>query len=153
LNEPPPPWLLEPQWFFPFFALFWAGISGLLAILGGWASLATYFRAEDSVDGERFRFVSGSMGLRFLPVTYGNCLFITVNESGFRLSILFLFRILSPPLFIPWKSVASVERKHFLFFPYTVVQLRDQWPRISIQGGAGREMERIYAHRTGSNAP
>jgi len=151
LHQPPPPWLLEPQWFFPFFALFWAGITGLLAILGGWASLATYFRAEGRVEGERFRFVSGSMGIRFLPVSYGNCLFVTVNEAGFRLSIFFPFRILSPPLFIPWKSVASVESKRLLFFRYTVVHLRDQWPRISIRGNAGRQIEQGYAHASGPN--
>ena len=125
----------------------------MLAILGGWASLATYFRANGPVQGERFRFVSGSMGARFLPVSYGSCLFLTVNETGFRVAILFLFRLLSPPLFIPWKAVASVEPKRFLFFRYTVVHLRDQWPRISIRGTAGREIELAYGRVSGSNVP
>ncbi len=153
VNEPSPLWLLEPQWFFPFFALFWCAITALLAILGGWASLATYFRAAAPVEGERFRFVSGSMGARFLPVNYGNCLFVTVNETGFRLSILLLFRLLSPPLFIPWKVVTSVEPKRFLYFRYTVVKLRDQWPRISLAGKAGRQIEQAYASASGSTAP
>jgi hypothetical protein len=133
--------------------LFWAGICGLLALLGGWAGLATYYRADGPVEGERFRFVSGSMGIRFLPVSYGSCLFVAVNEAGFRLSIFFPFRIMSPPLFIPWKSVASVESTRFLFFPYTVVHLRDQWPRISIRGNAGREIEQAYRRASGSNVP
>ena len=109
VNQPAPPWLLEPQWFFPFFALFWFTVTALLAILSGWRSLATYFRTEAPVEGEQFRFVSGSMGARFFPVSYRNCLFVTVNETGFGLSILALLRLLSPPLFIPWEAVASVE--------------------------------------------
>jgi hypothetical protein len=154
LHQPPPPWLLEPQWFFALFVLLWAGVTGLLAILGGWASLATYFRADGPVQGDRFRFVSGSMGIRFLPVNYGNCLFVTVNDAGFRLSIFFLFRIFSPPLFIPWKAIASIETKRFLFFyPYIVVQLQDQWPRISIYGGAGRRIAQAHGRGSGSNVP
>lgn len=153
MHQPPPPWLLEPRWFLPFFALFWAAITGLLAIVGGWASLATSFRAEGPVEGEYLRFVSGSIGTRFIPVSYGNCLFITVNEAGFRLSILFPFRLLSPPLFIPWKAVASLEAKRFLFFSYSVVRLRDQWPRISVRGSAGRQLEQAYARASGSNVP
>lgn len=152
MNQPPPPWLLEPQWFFPFFVIFWAGITGLLAILGGWAGLAGYFRADGQVEGERFRFVSGSVGARFLPVSYGSCLFLTVNQTGFRLAILFLFRMLSPPLFIPWKAVVAVEPKRFLFFRYTVVHLRDQWPRISIRGTAGRQLELAYGRASGAQA-
>jgi hypothetical protein len=151
--QSPSPELLEPQWFFPLFALLWVTITGLLAILGGWASLATYFRAGGAVEGERFRFVSGSMGARFLPVHYGNCLFVTVNETGFRLSIFFPFRLLSPPLFIPWNAVASVALKRFLFFRYVVVHLRDQWPRISIRGGAGQRIEQAYRRISGSNVP
>src|SRR5580698_5650204 len=153
MNQPPPSWLLEPQWFFLFFVLFWAGICGLLAILGGWASLATYFRAVDNVDGVRLRFASGSMGIRFFPVHYGNCLFVTVTDTGFRLSILFLFRVLSPPLFIPWTSVASIEPKRFLFFSYTVVKLREQWPIISVRGRAGRQIEQAYARTSSSKVP
>ncbi len=153
MNQPLPSWLSEPQWFFLFFVLFWAGICGLLAILGGWASLATYFRAGDNVDGVRFRYASGSMGIRFFPVHYGSCLFITVTDTGFRLSILFLFRVLSPPLFIPWTSVASIEPKRFLFFSYTVIKLREQWPIIFVRGRAGRQIEQAYARASISNVP
>ena len=36
---------MEPQWFFPLFIAMWFGITGLLAHLGGWASLARRYRA------------------------------------------------------------------------------------------------------------
>jgi len=131
----------------------WLGVSGVLALVSGWSGLATHFRAEDSVQGERFRFASGSMGVRLFPVHYGNCLFVTVNENGFGLAILFLFRMFSPPLFIPWSAIASIEPKRFLLFGYTLVHLREQWPTISLRGSAGREVAQVYARRGGSNVP
>ena len=42
------PAFLDPQWFFPLFVVMWFTITGLLAHLGGWASFATVFRAENS---------------------------------------------------------------------------------------------------------
>ena len=148
----PPPELMEPLWFFPFFAAMWCGISALLAMLGGWAWLARSFKAEQSTQGKRFRFVSGSMGASVLPVSYSGCLFITVGETGFRLSILFLFRLLSPPLFIPWRAIESVESRRLLLSRRTVIRIRDRWPTISIRGEAGEELQRAYAGQNRSNA-
>lgn len=128
MSQFPPRELLEPQWFIPFFALMWFVIGGGLALLSGWWSLASRFRAVGAVAGKRLRLVSGSMGVRFLPVNYGNCLFVTVNDKGFRLGILFLFRFLSPPLFIPWERVESVVEKRFLFMRYAAVRIRETGP-------------------------
>jgi hypothetical protein len=87
------------------------------------------------------------MGAGLFPATsYGNCLFLTVNEMGFRLSILFVFRLLSPPLFIPWQAVASVESKRFLFIPYTVVRLQRGWPTITFRGAAGRAVQDAFVN-------
>lgn len=147
LHQPAPQWLADPQWLFPIFILAWLGVTGLLSVLGGWSGLASRFRAEEPVLGERFHFVSGSMGNRFLPVRYGNCLFVTVSDSGLGLSIFFPFRLLSPPLFIPWSAVAAIEQKRFLFVSYSVMRFRDQWPTISIRGGAGRRMAEVYASK------
>ncbi|BBB62616.1 hypothetical protein UNDKW_4343 [Undibacterium sp. KW1] len=63
------------------FVLF-LGISTILPFLGGWASLATHYRATQAATGERFRFVSGSMGSRFFTVNYGSCLFVSVRDVG-----------------------------------------------------------------------
>ena len=140
----PFPEFLQPQWFFPLFIGMWLVITGLLAHLGGWASLASSFRAEREFDGERFRFNSGSLGWSFFPVQYGNCLFVTVNPEGLRLSIFFMFRFLSPPLFIPWAKMESVEEKQIFFFKYYVLSVRDHWPRISLRGAAGRHAKEAY---------
>jgi hypothetical protein len=146
-------YLEQPQWLVLFVALVWVVISGLLALLGGWLRLATAFRAEEQVDGEKFRFVSGSLGVRALPVRYNNCFFLTVNDSGFRLSIVLLFRLFCPPLFIPWRAVESVDVRRVLLLRYTVVRLREHWPILSIRGSAGRRIEELYARAAGGTRP
>jgi len=152
VSQFPPSELLEPQWFIPFFAVMWFGAGGALALLSGWWSLASHFRAVNTVAGERFRFVSGSMGFRFFPVNYGNCLFLTVNDKGFRLAILFLFRFLSPPLFIPWERVESVVERRFLFMRYAAIRVRESWPNLSFYGKAGKGILEAYARVSSKRA-
>jgi hypothetical protein len=130
----------------------WFGITGLLANLGGWAHIARSYPVGAAPSGRRFSFVSGSMGMRFLPVHYGNCLFLDVGVSGFRLSILLPFRFLAPPMFIPWPDVTSVTTKKFLFVSYVVITIRDQWPTISIRGRAGRCIQETYSLGGARNA-
>lgn len=147
------PAYMQPQWFFPLFAIVWFGIGGLIAYTSGWARLAATFRASQPVAGERFRFVSGSMGAAFFPVNYGGCLFFAVGDMGIRLSVLFLFRLLSPPLFIPWSQVESVTAKRSLFGRYAVIRVRNHWPTISVRGRAGRFIEETYARASAHGAP
>jgi hypothetical protein len=143
--QSPPSELFQPQWFLPFFLCFWLAISAVLALAGGWFSLSREFSSDEAIEGERFRFASGSLGRWPFPVTaYRSCLFLTVNNSGFRLSILFVFRFLSPPLFIPWSAVKSVEPGRFLFVRYTLVRLLRGWPALAISGRAGQGLAEIY---------
>jgi hypothetical protein len=122
----------------------WLGITGLLAHIGGWATLASSFPAQGDIDGERFRFASGSIGWRYFPVSYGNCLFVTINSEGLRLSILFPFRFQSPPFFVPWSSAESVDEKRLFFFKYYVLNIRDHWPRITLRGSTGRRAKEAF---------
>ena len=152
MSETSVPSFMEAQWFYPLFVLVWFGLTGLLAHFGGWASLARRYRATRRPDGRRFRFASGSMGSRILPVSYGGCLFVTANDEGLYLSILFLFRFQSPPLLIPWSEMESVTEKRFIMSTYTAIRVRDQWPTISLRGRAGHYVRDAYAHLT-SAAP
>jgi hypothetical protein len=139
----PAPELLQPQWFIPFFL--WLAICAVSTLAGGWFSLSREFRSDEMIEGERFRFASGSLGAWPFPVTaYGGCLFMTVNDSGFRLSILFLFRFLSPPLFIPWSAVNTVQTGRSLFVRYTLVRLRRGWPTVALCGKAGQCLAEMY---------
>jgi hypothetical protein len=135
----------ESRWFFLVFLTMWIGVTGLLARLSGWAGLARRFPVGTAPSGQNFRFVSGSMGRRLFPVSYGNCLFLDVGPYGLKLSILFLFRFQSPPMFIPWSQVESVTDKRILFIPYVAIKIRDQWPIISIRGQAAQCLRDTYA--------
>ena len=91
------------------------------------------------------------MGRWPFPVTnYGGCLFLTVNDRGFRLSIFLPFRFLSPPLFIPWAAVKTVENGRFLFVRYTLVHLMRGWPALAFRGRAGQYIAQTYGRLTGA---
>jgi hypothetical protein len=131
MQIPPDP---SSPWIIVFTAAMWLGVTGLLATLSGWTSLATQWRAQEDPKGERFSLRSGSIGVRFLAVPYRNCLTITISDRGLGLSQLFLLRFLSPPLFIPWAQVASVNGGRFLLFRHVVVQPANHWSRITLYG-------------------
>jgi hypothetical protein len=130
----------DSPWFLPAFALLWIGVTAGLALLSGWTNLAEEFRSEQPVDGERFRFASAAIGARLFPVGYSNCLFLIVGPMGIGVSIFFLFRLLSPPLYIPWARVESVEQRRFLFLKSTVVRVAGHWPELKIYGRAGQHI-------------
>jgi hypothetical protein len=87
--------------------------------MSGWWELSRIYRATVSQNGKRFWFQSASMRM---GTNYGNCLIVGVNSEGIRVSVLFLFRIGHPPLFVPWPDV-SMREKRFLFF-FKQVELR-----------------------------
>jgi hypothetical protein len=134
----------------PLIVAAWFGMTGLLAHASGWARLARSFRATLPASGERFRFASGSMGGRILPVNYGGCLFIAVSEAGIHLSLLYPFRFQSPALFLPWSQVESVAEKTFIFSTYTAIRVRGHWPTISVRGRAGQFIRGVYAQVSAS---
>ena len=125
--------------------MLWIFISGLLAVLGGWSSLATKFCADRPLQGESFGWVSGSMGFEFFAVNYGGCLRVTTGSVGLGLSVFPLFRAFSPPLLIPWREIRSVEGKRILFSSYTVIRLRNHWSTIKIRGKAGDHIQKSFA--------
>jgi hypothetical protein len=138
------PVFLEPPWFFLTFVALWFGMTGLLAHWSGWASLGRQYAATEPVSGKRYFFSSGSMGRKFLSVNYGNCLFVTTNSKGLHIAILFPFRFLCPPLFIPWSGFESVQRRSFLFFPYYVLTIRGHLARIVLYAWTGRSAKEAY---------
>jgi hypothetical protein len=134
-------------------ALLWLGICALLARVGGCSTLAGPHRARYRVVGERFRFVSASMGKPRLPVDDQGCLFMVVNRHGLHISLLFPFRFGSPPLFIPWSAVESVTEKPFLHTFGVAVKPRDHWPIIRVPGRAGHMIREAHAVSRSSPAP
>src|SRR5476651_854887 len=96
------PPLFQAPWFVLVFAAFWLCVTGALAHVAGWASLARSYRAAGPITGDSFRFASGSVGRRCFPVNYRGCLFLTLGAEGLYMSMFMPFRFQSPALCIPW---------------------------------------------------
>jgi hypothetical protein len=128
---------LDTEWFFPAIVGLWLAFSGFLSIFGGWHELAERFSDGKSLEGERFRFRSGAIGWKLFPVNYGNCLFVTVSQDGFALSIL-LIRFMHPKLVIPWSAVQRCEPVKFWFVKYIAVYINGFKQRILFSGSLGQ---------------
>lgn len=140
------PEYMRPQWFFPLFAVAWFAVCALLSYLSGWRQLSARFADPRSIEGDRFRFVSASIGaIPLLPVNYSSCLFVTVGDAGLSMSLLFVFRFLSPTLHIPWSQVRSVQAKCRFFGNRTVVELRESNIKITLFGRAGRRALEVFS--------
>lgn len=149
----PTPAFLELHWLLPLFVVLWTGLSALLATLAGWPWLAKRFASEQPVTGETFRFASGSMGATiWLPVSYRCSLFYTVADSGLHMSVLVLFRLLSPPLFIPWEQVASINQERVWLLNTSVIRLRDTPIMIMVRGRVADAVNSAYARYTSRKA-
>lgn len=133
-----------PALFIAVFSLGWIGLSALLSVMSGWGQLASKFRSNSAIDGEKFRFSSMSIVSGIFPINYGNCVFITVGRSGFALSVLFLFRLFHPPLFISWSEIEAVRPELRWFSSITAVTIKGFNKRIMIRGRAGRKILQSY---------
>ncbi len=117
--------------------VFWLGFGVALAVKSGWTTLAKAFPSPQRVEGRRFRFASAAMGSS-VPVRYGNCLFVTVGDAGIRIAVTFPYRLLSPPLFIAWRDVSTVEvTAPTSYFPATTIHLHGRPQFIRFRGDIG----------------
>lgn len=98
---------------FPFlFAAMWVVVCQLISLIGGWRELAKEYHTEHPFSGELFRFQSAQMRGK---MNYNNCLTVGANVEGLYLSVLFVFRLGHPPLFIPWSDVSGTIEKRRWF--------------------------------------
>lgn len=123
----------------------WLAGVAVMARVAGWHRLAAPFPAAAAVpEGERFRFLSGSMGSPHFPIRYRRCLHLVVAEQGFYLSLMFPFKFHSPAVFIPWSSVQEMrEKQHFSNRSCTVL-VCGHWPHITFAGQAGQVLLAVY---------
>jgi hypothetical protein len=127
------------------FPALWISISSVLSLAGGWSLLAERFTATGSETGKEFRFATALFRKnRMLPVTYRGSLFITVGKNGVGLSLVFIFRFLSPALFIPWQQIESVTEQRHLFGRYGVLNIRNCPVKILLPGNAGNCLIETY---------
>ena len=100
----PSPWLFI--LLFPvFFAVLWLFVTGLLAYLSGWRSLARSYRGHPSAPADGVRMGSASMARWLVPVHFRNILNVTIGSDGLGLSLFPLFAAACPPLLVPWSEM------------------------------------------------
>jgi len=129
---------------FCFFAL-----PAIILWVSGWQTLAKHFRAVDIVTGTQFDFCSGRIGRsQIRGVNYNRCLFVTICQDGFRLSIIPPFSLFAPPLFLPFSKIIGVNEEKFLFFKYQVISLADVLVTVSLYGKAGQALLDAYNLRS-----
>ncbi len=142
--------MLLPVFLIAVLALLWIGVSALLSKLSGWSLLAERFPGAEPHTGKQFRFASGFIRrFRLFPISYRGCLFMTLDSRGVHLDILFIFRMLSPPLFIPWRAIESVGEQKHLFGSYGVLHIKDCPVVLLIAGEAGEKLRAEYAKLIG----
>jgi hypothetical protein len=94
-----------------FFIGLWAGVLFLLALMGGWSSLAQHYQSQADFSGKKWYFQSGRLGW----VNYNGCLTVGSNYRGVYLAVFPLFRPGHPALFIPWYDIRTTEHQGWLF--------------------------------------
>ena len=96
-----------------FFVGVWVMAVVLVSLLSGWWGLAEQYRTETPFPAHMRRFQRGQMRWR---TNYGNILTVASDSRGLYLSVMFLFRLGHPPLFIPWADISFEDPNLWLFF-------------------------------------
>lgn len=102
-------WIHEAPVFLLLFAVLWLHLCVIWSLAGGWYKLARLFRAQQVFKGRKWPFQGAVMRwTRAYRVTVG------ANRAGLHIAC-FLFRILHPPLFIPWEEISIGRNREWVF--------------------------------------
>jgi hypothetical protein len=93
-----------------FFVSIWCSVVWLLSHLGGWARLASFYRAFKPFTGQMWTWRGGRLGF----VNYRGVLTVGADPAGLYLAVMSLFRVGHAPLWIPWSEIEAVERDGIL---------------------------------------
>ena len=101
--------------FLLFVAAFLLG-SYLLSLFSGWHWLAKKYRAKEEPHGESFIWLDAQVG--YTP--YRGILNINLTPKGMFVSVMFLFSLGHPTLFIPWNDICNEIEEEHLFRRETI---------------------------------
>jgi hypothetical protein len=96
----------DPRWLAVAFPLFWCFISYIIGQAGGWAGIHARFGGPPGPIPAGRSFEAGRIGI----AKYNGVLRIAHDRFGLYLSVMVLFRVGHPPLFIPWNEVGPATR-------------------------------------------
>jgi hypothetical protein len=90
----------------------WLLMSAVFAMISGWLSLSSRFRATERPEGTKIIGQVKRMGI----VPENRVTHIIVSERGLYLYVSFLFRAFHPALLIPWSEVRLVRVQEGLWW-------------------------------------
>ncbi|MCC7502355.1 MAG: hypothetical protein IT229_07480 [Flavobacteriales bacterium] len=96
----------HPAWFALGFPLFWCLISFMIGHTSGWGRMHERYGGPPGPVPPCRSFQAGRIG----GAKYNGVLRIAHDPFGLYLSVIFLFRVGHPPLFIPWSAIGAVSR-------------------------------------------
>ncbi len=96
-----------------FFVAIWSFVCWLIALVGGWQRLAQRYRTTNTPppDSKKFDHTYGTLGI----ASYRGTLNVAITPSGLHLSVMRIFQVGHPPLFIPWADVRVTGDTFFLW--------------------------------------
>jgi len=118
-------------WSLPLFLGLWCGIVAFLALISGWLQLSRKFPCPADFQAKQsFSLASLSLGIPYFPVAHRNCAYISIGEMGIKISIMFIFRILHPPILVPWREIESVKWVRRTWINSVIVNIRNEKRRF-----------------------
>jgi hypothetical protein len=127
-------------------------IAGVAFVMGswkageGWRSTALRHpdRGGDSNSVQRFRFATVRLGLDgHRPLTYRNCVNVTLSDAGVRLTVWGPFGLGHPPLLIGWDVVMTAEST-FTPMGDAARLILDNEAELIVYGAAGKAVLRSF---------
>ena len=118
--DPVGDFLKQNPWVIPVLApVFFVTLSLVIATFvrraSGWSDLAEHYRTSESFQGETWYFQSA--GMRYMT-NYNGCLTFGANVQGMYASGWGPFRIIAPPLLVPWSELAVEAKTRWLMPGY-----------------------------------
>ena len=98
------------------FALWWSFLCWVIAVFGGWRSLAKKYGVQRLPAGKKYYLQSAAFSRAGLPCHYGSCVTMIVCEEGLGMAVFPVFRVGHPPLLIPWDEFYRPRQKTVLWY-------------------------------------
>ena len=111
------------------FPAMWSGVCFLLALIGGWRSMARRYRYQGQSQPP-MHYATARLGV----VNYRSVMRVGADAAGLHLAVMVLFRVGHPALHVPWSAVGRIEKsKGFFGIDTTTIEIADG-PTIVLYG-------------------